>query len=205
MPIELPERGFTLFPSPWRDINTMTTSYGHGIAVSPLHLIRAASAIINGGIMPISTLIRSDKDSSLAPVGERIIKAETSGQMRKLLELTVAAGTGGNAWVEGYNVGGKTGTAEKNIRGRYKRDVLLSSFLGVFPIRNPRYAVLVILDEPKSPENTHISASGGLTAAPVVAQVIGQMGPLYQISPDMGRTRKDIEKEMAVYLKEKKN
>ena len=204
VPVELPERGFTLSPSPWRDIDTMATSFGHGIAVSPLHLIRAASAIVNGGIMPTVTIFRPDEDLATASTGERVIKAETSGQMRKLLELAVAAGTGKNAWVEGYNVGGKTGTAEKNIRGRYKRDILLSSFLGVFPIRNPRYAVLVILDEPKSLENTRISATGGLTAAPVVSQVIEQMGPLYQILPDIERTRKDIEKEMAVYLKEKK-
>ncbi|MFH1158993.1 MAG: penicillin-binding protein 2 [Pseudomonadota bacterium] len=203
-PVELPERGFTLSPAPWRDIDTMTTSYGYGIAVSPLHLIRAASAIVNGGIMPVSTLLKPDENSSPSPAGERIVRAETSGQMRKLLELAVAAGTGGNAWVEGYDVGGKTGTAEKNTHGGYERDVLLSSFLGVFPIRNPRYAVLAILDEPKPTENTHGFATGGWTTAPVVAQVIGQMGPLYQIPPDMARTRKDIEKEMAVYLKEKK-
>jgi len=203
-PIEIPEKGSTLSPSPWRDIDTMATSFGHGIAVSPLHLIRAASAIVNGGIMPTSTIFRPDEDLPIAPIGERVIKAETSGQMRKLLELAVAVGTGGNAWVEGYNVGGKTGTAEKNIQGRYKRDILLSSFLGVFPIRNPRYAVLVVLDEPKLPENTRGSATGGWTAAPVVAHVIEQMGPLYQIPPDTERTRKDIEKEMAVYLKKKK-
>ena len=204
VPIEFFEREVTIFPSPWRDIHTMTTSYGHGIAVSPLHLIRAASAIVNGGIMPTATFLISDKKLSTAPAGERVIKAETSGQMRKLLELAVAAGTGKNAWVDGYNVGGKTGTAEKNIRGRYKRDVLLSSFLGVFPIQNPRYAILVMLDEPKATENMKGSATGGVTAAPVVARVVEQMGPLYQIPPDMERTREDIEKEMSIYLKEKK-
>ncbi len=202
--VELSARGSPIFPSPWRDLDTLTTSYGHGIAVSPLHLIRAASAIVNGGIMPVSTVFKADNALSLAPIGDRVIKAETSGQMRKLLELTVAAGTGKNAWVDGYNVGGKTGTAEKNIRGRYKRDLLLSSFLGVFPIQNPRYAVLVILDEPKATENMQGSATGGLTAAPVVARVVEQMGPLYQIPPNRERNREDIEKEMSVYLKEKK-
>ncbi len=201
-PLELSERAAPLYPSPWRDITTLTASFGHGIAVSPLHLIRAASGLVNGGIMPQSTLVKAEKKNSLP--GKRVVNADASRRVRQLLELAVASGTGANAFVEGYNVGGKTGTAEKNLRGGYQRNALLSSFLGVFPMKNPRYAVLVMLDEPQGRQDTHGFATGGWTAAPVVARVIEQMGPLYGIAPDLTRTRKDIEKEMGVYLKELK-
>ena len=205
-PVELPERGAPIYPSPWHDISTLTTSFGHGIAVSPLHLIRAASALANGGIMPLSTLVKQErKDNlSLTPPGTRVVSAKTSDQMRQLMELVVDDGTGANAYVEGYSVGGKTGTAEKNLHGHYEHNLLLSSFLGVFPIQAPRYAVLAILDEPQGTPDTHGFATAGWTAAPVVARVIEEMGPLYQIPPDMARTRKDIEKDMGMYLKDLK-
>jgi len=199
-PVELPERGTTLYPSPWRDISTLTTSFGHGIAISPLHLLRAASALVNGGTMPWSTIVKSDQ----YPPGERVVSAKTSRQLRQLLELVVAKGTGGKAYVEGYNVGGKTGTAEKNLHGIYEHDALLSSFLGVFPIQAPRFAVLAILDEPQGTEDTSGIATGGFTAAPVVARVVEQMGPLYRMAPDLERTKKEITKEMGGYLKELK-
>jgi len=202
-PIELPERGAPIYPSPWTEINTLTASFGHGIAVSPLHLIRAASALVNGGIMPRSTLIKPDKSES-APEGQRVISAETSAKIRQLLELVVADGTGTKAYVEGYNVGGKTGTAEKNIHGHYEHNASLSSFIGVFPIQAPRYAVLAILDEPQGTPDTHGFTTGGWTAAPVVANVIEQMGPLYQIPPNLARGRKDIVNEMSAYLKDLK-
>lgn len=205
-PIELPERGMPLYPSPWTEISTLTTSFGHGIAVSPLHLIRAASGLVNGGIMPVSTLVKSDKrdNLSLTPEGKRIVSEETSQKIRQLLELVVADGTGTKAYVDGYDVGGKTGTAEKNIHGRYEHNASLSSFIGVFPIQAPRYAVLAIIDEPQGTPDTHGFSTGGWTAAPVVAKVIEQMGPLYQIPPDLDRGRKDIEKEMSAYLKDLK-
>jgi len=203
-PVELPERGAPLYPSPWSEVSTLTASFGHGIAVSPLHLIRAASALVNGGIMPMSTLVRLEKrdNLSLTPEGPRVVSAETSNKMRQLLELVVADGTGTKAAVAGYDVGGKTGTAEKNIHGSYEHNASLSSFIGVFPIQAPRYAVLAILDEPQGTPDTHGYSTGGWTAAPVVANVIEQMGPLYQIPPDLERTHKDIEKEMSAYLKE---
>ena len=207
-PVELPERGAPLYPSPWSEVSTLTASFGHGIAVSPLHLIRAASALVNGGIMPRSTLIKSDNPSltpqSAPPEGQHVITAETSNKIRQLLELVVADGTGTKAYVEGYDVGGKTGTAEKNIHGHYEHNASLSSFIGVFPIQAPRYAVLAILDEPQGTPDTHGYSTGGWTAAPVVANVIEQMGPLYQISPDLTRGRLDIEKEMSAYLKDLK-
>lgn len=204
VPVELPERGQPLYPQPWRDISTLTCSFGHGIAVSPLHVIRAASALVNGGTLVTPTLIKKDGAAlSLNPEGPRVIKPQTSLMMRQLMALNVADGSGAQAAVDGYNVGGKTGTAEKNKNGHYEHNLLVSSFMGAFPIENPRYAVLAILDEPQGIPETHGFATAGWTAAPVVARVVEQMAPLYHISPALDE-RPEILKEMAMYLKELK-
>ncbi len=203
-PLEIPERGSPLYPNPWRDISTLTTSFGHGIAVSPVHLVRAVAALVNGGTLVTPTLVKKENAGMpLSPKGVRVTSPQTSVLVRQLMELVVASGTGKNAYVEGYNVGGKTGTSEKNIQGRYVKNRLMSSFIGVFPVKNPRYAVLAIIDEPQGTKETFGYATGGWTAAPVVASVIEAMGPLYQIPPDFdaGST---ILKDMAAYLKEAK-
>ncbi len=202
-PIEVPERATPLYPSPWREVNTMTAAFGHGIAVSPLHLVRAASAIVNGGILLKPTLVMPD-NPDVPPQGTRVISAATSEKMRRLLELVVASGTGAYAWVKGYDVGGKTGTADKNKNGRYENHANISSFLGVFPIWHPRYVVLALLDDPQGTKATHGFSTGGYTAAPVVGDVIARMGPMYGIKPRMYITRDSIEKSMKPYLKEYK-
>jgi cell division protein FtsI (penicillin-binding protein 3) len=204
VPVELQERGAPLYPRPWRDIDTLTTSFGHGIAVSPLHLVRAAAALVNGGTLVTPTIVKAAKPTlGLKPRGEQVVKTDTSSKVRELLELVVADGTGEKAAVPGYDVGGKTGTAEKNKDGHYQKDVLLSSFLGFFPMNNPRYAVLAMIDEPQGIPESKGFATGGWTAAPVVAQVISELGPLYRIPPDFDTTR-DITRDMAVYLKDVK-
>ena len=202
VPVDIPERGSPLYPNPWREVSTLTASFGHGIAVSPLHLVRAASALVNGGVMVTPQLVKKDNKSLLpqSPAGERVVTPQTSLKVRQLMELTVAEGTGGKAAVEGYNVGGKTGTAEKNKNGRYDHNSLMSSFIGVFPINEPRYAVLAMMDEPKPAPDTSGYATGGWTAAPVVGRVVEQMGPLYQIPPSLD-TRGEIMNEMAQYIK----
>lgn len=202
VPVDIPERGSPLYPNPWREVSTLTASFGHGIAVSPLHLVRAASALVNGGVMVTPQLVKKDSKSLLpqSPAGERVISPQTSLKVRQLMELTVAEGTGGKAAVEGYNVGGKTGTAEKNKNGRYDHNSLMSSFIGVFPINEPRYAVLAMMDEPKPAPDTFGYATGGWTAAPVVGRVVEQMGPLYQIPPSLD-TRAEIMADMAPYIK----
>ena len=180
--IELPEVGAPMTPSPWREINTMTIAYGHGIAVSPVQLASGIAALVNGGRMMPATLLRRDPQAPGA--GERLISGATSRTMRGLLRLAVEKGTGGNAAVSGYLVGGKTGTAEKSGRGGYRRRALVSSFVGVFPMSAPRYLVLVLLDEPKGTAATHGYATAGWTAAPVVARVIARIGPLLRVAPD---------------------
>lgn len=202
VPFDLPERGTPLFPHPWREVSTLTASFGHGVAVSPLHLMRGTSALVNGGYLIKPQIVMSESPRRAAG-GERIISAETSDKIRKLLELTVAVGTGSKAYVDGYNVGGKTGTAEKATARGYDKKSLLSSFVGVYPVQDPKYAVVAILDEPKPIKETYGYATGGWTAAPVVGRVIEQMGPLYQIPPDLAHEH-DISVEMARYLKDEK-
>lgn len=201
-PIDLPERGAPLYPKPWREIHTLTASYGHGIAVSPVHLARAAAALTNGGVLIDPTMIY-DPARGNDIKGTRVVKSETSQRVRDLLELVVAGGTGGKAAAEGYGVGGKTGTADKTLGRGYSKNARLSSFIGVFPIEAPRYVVLAIVDEPQPTKETFGYATGGWTAAPVVGKVIEQMAPLYGIPPRSGPQR-DIKMEMARYLKDSK-
>jgi cell division protein FtsI (penicillin-binding protein 3) len=173
--IELPEVGAPIIPSPWRPVNTMTIGYGHGIAVSPLQLVAGVAAMVNGGLVYRTTLIRSDAK----PVpGKRIISKRTSDEMRRLMRLVVAKGTGGNAAALGYVVGGKTGTADKSGRGGYRGSGLIASFVAAFPMQAPRYVVLVVLDEPRGNRTT-----GGWVAAPVVRRVIERAAPLLGVLP----------------------
>ncbi len=178
--IELPEQAQPMYPAQWREINTMTIAYGHGIAVSPLHLASAVAATVNGGILRPATLIR---DRTPATGGVQVFAAETSDKMRRLLRLVVEKGTGKNAEAPGYLVGGKTGTAEKQVNGSYKRNSLISSFVGVFPANMPRFVVYVMLDEPKRIKESRGFATGGWTAAPVVGSVIARVAPLFAIAP----------------------
>ena len=179
--IELSETGSPLSPNRWREINSMTISFGHGLAVSPLHLVAGVSAMVNGGIYRTPTLIR--RNPSETPVGKRVITAETSAKMRRLMRLVVKNGTGRNAAAPGYLVGGKTGTAEK-VSGRgYKKKALISSFVAAFPMHNPRYVVLAMLDEAKGTKETFGYATGGWVAAPVVGAVVRRIAPVLGMRP----------------------
>jgi cell division protein FtsI (penicillin-binding protein 3) len=192
--IELPEQALPMYPARWRDINTMTISYGHGIAVSPLHLVSAVAATVNGGILRPATLVRA---KSTETGGVQVFSAETSDNMRRLLRLVVENGTGRNASAPGYLVGGKTGTAEKQVNGRYKRNALISSFVGVFPSTEPRFVVYVMLDEPKGISESFGYATGGWTAAPVVGGIIQRIAPLFGIAP-LDETAPDIVRALNV-------
>lgn len=181
--VELQEVGEPIVPYPWRDVTTMTVSYGHGLAVTPLHLASGFAAMVNGGRHIAATLLRQDEAARRNVQGERIISAETSATMRQLLRLVVTEGTGSSAEARGFRVGGKTGSAEKSAVGGYQRKALISSFVGVFPIDDPRYVVLVMLDEPKGTEDTFNYATGGWTAAPAVGRAIARIGPMLGVTP----------------------
>ncbi len=186
--LELPEIGVPLIPSPWRRISTMTISYGHGIAVSPLQMANGVAALVNGGILRDATLALGAPDA--APAGVQVIKTGTSMKMRRLMRLVVRRGTGKNAEVEGYLVGGKTGTADKPTAGGYAASRrVISSFVGAFPIDRPRYVVLAMLDEPKGTAETFGYATGGWVAAPVVREIVAALGPMMGMAPSRETAR----------------
>jgi cell division protein FtsI (penicillin-binding protein 3) len=177
--LEIPEIGEPLVPRPWRDVTTMTVSFGHGLSVSAVQLAGAVAAAVNGGVYRPLTLLRREQ----VPQGVAVIRPETSKAVAKMLYDVVEGGTGNHAVVPGYFVGGKTGSAEKLTNGRYKERKLLSSFVGVFPMYAPRYLVLAVVDEPKGIAATHGYATGGWVAAPAVAAVVQRMAPLLGITP----------------------
>ncbi|MBT3629051.1 MAG: penicillin-binding protein 2 [Rhodospirillaceae bacterium] len=179
LPFELAENGKPLSPRHWREINTMTIGYGHGIAVTPLHLISGFATLVNGGMRTTPTLLRRP----VTQTGERVIARETSDAMRMLMRMVVEQGTGKQAEAEGYLVGGKTGTAEKATVGGYKKDALITTFVGAFPMDAPRYAVLVMLDEPHGNDATHGLAAAGWNAAPVFGRIVSQIAPMLGVMP----------------------
>jgi len=178
--IELPEVGRPLLPARWRDIRLMTISYGHGLAVSPVQLISAISAMVNGGIWrPASLLVRG---GATVP-GQRVISPRTSDSIRQLMRSAVLEGTGHQARAIGYRVGGKTGTAEKSVNGGYSDSADFSSFVGAFPMEAPRYAVFVAYDEPQGDAATSGFSGGGWTAAPGFREIVRRIAPIVGVRP----------------------
>jgi cell division protein FtsI (penicillin-binding protein 3) len=181
-PIELPEIGEPQYPATWREINLMTIAFGHGMAVSPAQIASAVSAAVNGGTLMPATIIKRDPNQQVQ--GQRVIKPETSAVMRQLLRLIVTDGTGRKADLVGYQVGGKTGTAEKTGgAGGYRRKANLTSFASVFPMSDPRYVVLCMLDEPKATKKTFGWATAGWNAVPVARRVIERIAPTLNVAP----------------------
>ena len=184
--IELPAKGFPLWPKgDWSRITTMTVSYGHGIAVTPLHLASAYAAMVNGGIWRPATLEKVKPGHAAA--GRRVWKASTSARMRQLLRLIVDLGTGRKANAPGFRVGGKTGSAEKPGAGGYRRSSLVATFAAAFPMDHPRYVVIAMLDEPQGTAATSGQRTAAWNAAPVVGRVVPRIGPLLGVMPDDSR------------------
>ena len=181
LPIELPEVGRPQVPNPWREINTATIAFGHGLSVTPLHLATGVAALINGGEFHPPTLLPSDETQP----GLRIEKPKTAIAMRQLMRAVVESGTGKYADVPGYDVGGKTGTAEKAVKGGYAKKSVLSSFIADFPSADPRYVVLVMVDEPQGTQESHGAITGGWTAAPAVRRIIAAIAPLTGMAPQL--------------------
>ena len=183
--IELAEKAMPLYPKTWDHLTIMTVGYGHGIAVTPMHLASAYAAMVNGGIYRPATMFRTKPDAKIP--GKRVFTAATSARMRQLMRMIVKDGTGSQAEAVGYRVGGKTGSAEKPGVGGYNRTLVVSTFAAAFPMDNPRYVVLAMLDEPQGTEASSFQRTAGFTAAPVVRKTITRIGPLMGIIPDMKR------------------
>ncbi|WP_341705220.1 penicillin-binding protein 2 [Ferrovibrio sp.] len=180
--IELPEVGAPLVPRNWKTTETMTISFGHGLSVTPLQLATATAAIVNGGVLHPPTLIK--RPPGLPAPGRQVIRRDVSDTMRKLMLLVVEDGTGKKAGVDGYLVGGKTGTSEKvGAHGGYNRKALFNTFIAGFPMNNPRYIVQVMLDEPKGNKSTYGFASAGWTSAPAAGRIISRIAPLLGVAP----------------------
>jgi cell division protein FtsI (penicillin-binding protein 3) len=184
--IELPEAGWPIVPpaSNWKEAATMTVGFGHGIAVSPLHVVRGTAALANGGIVLTPTMLAHDA-SDPPPEGRRIMNPSTSNMIRKMMRLVVTDGYGKPANIEGYFVGGKTGTAEKVGAHGYKKHANVSAFMSVFPMNAPRYAVYFMLDEPKGNKETGGYSTAGAVSAPGAGRVIARIAPMLGLFPQI--------------------
>lgn len=200
---EIHEVGAPIVPNPWRDVSTLTASYGHGIATSPLQMTAAVATIVNGGFFVKPKLVMSDKNdvAGNAPkeANLRVLSERTSHHMRELMRLVVTEGTGKSADVAGYSVGGKTGTAEKPGARGYDKKRLMSSFVGVFPMENPKYAILVVIDEPHGNKASYGYATGGWVGAPAVARIVASMTAILGIPAQPHES--EISDSLSTYVK----
>ncbi len=185
--VELPEAGRPIYPSVanWGEAANLTVGFGHGIAVSPLHVVRGTAALANGGVFLRPTLLAQEPGSQ-PRVGTRIMQQQTSDTIRKLMRLVVTDGYGKPADIPGYFVGGKTGTAEKvGAHGGYKKHTNVSAFMSVFPMNAPHYAVYFMLDEPHGNKSTGGYSTAGAVSAPAAGRVIAKIAPMLGLLPDM--------------------
>jgi cell division protein FtsI (penicillin-binding protein 3) len=186
--IELAERSKPLWPKSWGRVTNMTVGFGHGMAVTPLHLASAYAAMVNGGLFRPATLFKVQEGKKIP--GKRVFAAATSARMRQLLRMIVVDGTGKKADANGYRVGGKTGSAEKPGVGGYARNLVVSTFAAAFPMDNPRYIIIAMLDEPKGTAESGFQRTAGWTSAPVVNRTVMRIGPQLGIIPD---THRDVD------------
>ncbi|MEP6342859.1 MAG: penicillin-binding protein 2 [Maricaulaceae bacterium] len=178
-PIELNGLARPQYHKEWQDISIVTTSYGHGISVTPLHLASAIGAILNDGVYVAPTLAKVD--SAHKPATRRVISSRTSKDVAELMRFVVTDGTGRSAEVPGLGVMGKTGTADKPSVGGYDTRRLVTSFVGAFPVWDPKYVVMITLDEPKALEETHGFATAGWNAAPTAGRVMSRIAPMVDV------------------------
>ncbi|QHQ34042.1 peptidoglycan D,D-transpeptidase FtsI family protein [Algicella marina] len=183
VPVELPaaRKAKPLLPPRWSELSAMTISYGHGIAITPLHLATAYATIANGGKRVRPSLV---KGAAAPTEADRVISEETSAELRSMLRAVVSRGTASLGEVPGYNVGGKTGTADKpNERGGYHKDKVMATFASIFPAEDPKYVLIVTLDEPEERSGREPRRTAGWTAVPVAAEIIRRIAPLMNMHP----------------------
>jgi cell division protein FtsI (penicillin-binding protein 3) len=183
-PIELPERRQPKVPEKFSEIVAATASFGHGLSVSPLHMVRAMAAFVNGGNLVEPTLYRRSP-SDAAATYRRVISEKTSREIRYLMRLNALEGSGSrmNKFAAGYRTGGKTGTAEKVVNGRYDSSKSLAVFTSAFPLDDPRYAMVILVDEPRS-ENEQSGRTAGWNAGEATGRIVQRVAPMLGISPD---------------------
>ncbi len=192
---EVPETAKPLLPKRWGKLVSATAAFGHGFAVQPLQGLSVVSGILNEGKMVPPTFMRRSKEEADV-LSKQIVKKSVSANLRELFRLNATDGSAGKADVAGYRVGGKTGTAEKVVRGRYSKDHRLASFIGAFPMDQPRYAILVMLDEPKPLPETYGFATSGWNAVPTAGNIIKRIAPMLGVVPHLtDADREKLEKQ----------
>lgn len=179
---ELPESASPILPRHWSELNTITIAFGHGMAVAPLQAVMGVSALANGGLLIPPTFLKRSEEEARA-IAKRVIKPETSDKMRFLMRLNAEIGTARKADVKGYYIGGKTGTAEKVVNGRYAKKRVLTAFTAIMPADKPKYQLLIMLDEPQPLKETYGFITSGWNAVPTAGNVITRIGPLLGIEP----------------------
>ncbi|MDR6286277.1 cell division protein FtsI (penicillin-binding protein 3) [Methylopila jiangsuensis] len=179
---ELPESSRPILPPRWGELNTITISFGHGIAIAPIQSVMAVSALVNGGLLIKPTFLQRTVEEARSKA-IRVIKPNTSVAMRYLMRLNAERGSAKKADIPGYRVGGKTGTAEKVIGGRYSKTKNLTAFTAVFPMDAPKYMLLAVLDEPKALPETHGFATSGWNVVPVGGKMVERIAPLLGVEP----------------------
>lgn len=182
-PVELTEAAGAkpLLPRKWSELSAMTISYGHGLSASPLHLATAYASLLNGGKRVKPTLLKQDSPPAAGP---RVISSQTSRVSRDMLRQVVQRGTASFGEVEGYAVGGKTGSADKpKPRGGYYKDKVIATFASVFPANDPKYVLIVTLDEPSIHTMGEDRRTAGWTAVPIAAELITRIAPLLGLRP----------------------
>ncbi|WP_315838041.1 penicillin-binding protein 2 [Bradyrhizobium prioriisuperbiae] len=181
---ELPESAAPLVPRRWGELNTVTIAFGQGLSVAPLQAVMGINALVNGGyLIPPTFLKRSEAEAKA--MAKKVVKTETSDKMRYLMRLNAEVGSARQADVKGYYVGGKTGTSEKVINGRYAKKRVLNSFTAILPADNPQYQILIMLDEPQALPETHGFITSGWNTVPTGGKVIARIAPLLGVEPRM--------------------
>ncbi|HSD93284.1 MAG TPA: penicillin-binding protein 2 [Methyloceanibacter sp.] len=199
VPTELGESAIPIVPAHWQKLNTMTIAFGHGLSVTPLQVAAASLPLVNGGIAVTPTFLPRSREEGVRG-GQRVLKSQTSAAMLKMMRLNVLKGTGKRAEAEGYRVGGKTGTAEKVVGGRYSTSALLTSFLAAFPTDAPEYFVLVMLDEPQRVAASNNHATAGVNAAPTTARIVERIAPILGVAPRLEQDQRKFDaKVLASY------
>ena len=179
---ELPESREPQVPKRWGELNTITISFGHGLSVEPLQAVMGIASLVNGGLLIPPTFLKRTEEEAKA-VAKRVIKPETSVQMRYLMRLNAEKGSATKADIKGYYVGGKTGTAEKVVNGRYSKTKLLTDFMAILPADDPKYLVMVMLDEPQGLPETHGYATAAWNSGVATANVITKVAPMLGLMP----------------------
>jgi len=182
MRTELPESAEPIVPRNWGELNTMTIAFGHGLAVAPLQAMMAVGALTNGGYLVTPTFLKRNEEDAKknAP---RVIRPETSEAMRYLMRLNAEVGSAKNVNIAGYYAGGKTGTAEKVINGRYSKEKLFTTFMAIAPADKPKYLYLTVMDEPQGLPETHGYRTAAWNAGAVTGKIVERTGPLLGLPP----------------------